>query len=101
MGACLPLPYARAGAYQVFGFFRFIENLEVFNLPPNEPKPALPTGNYKMDLMVSCMHAAAGLHVIQYRALDLTCGPVAGGTVWYYVPACMPSLHFLPRGPVR
>ena len=55
----------RAGAYQVFGFFRFIENLEVFNLPPDEPKPALPSGCYKMDLMVSCMHAPAGVQGLE------------------------------------
>lgn len=44
---------APTGAYEVFGFFRFIEDLTVFNLPKDEPKPALPKGSFKMELMVT------------------------------------------------
>lgn len=50
--------------YDVFGFFRFIENLAVFNLPKDEPKPSMPGGNIKMELQVrvlshSCVKAKA------------------------------------------
>ncbi len=45
------------GVYEIFGFFRFIESLDVFNLPKDEPKPSLPEGDHRMDLMVGsrCM----------------------------------------------
>lgn len=58
----IPHPWTcPAGVYEIFGFFRFIEDLTVFNLPKDEPKPSLPEGNFKMDIMVSAVIAAPRL----------------------------------------
>ncbi|KAG2446347.1 hypothetical protein HXX76_000934 [Chlamydomonas incerta] len=40
------------GIYDVLGFFNFIADLEVFNLPPDQPKPALPSVNFMMKLKI-------------------------------------------------
>ncbi|KAG2429565.1 hypothetical protein HXX76_010800 [Chlamydomonas incerta] len=40
------------GIYDVLGFFNFIADLEVFNLPPDQPKPALPSANFMMQLKI-------------------------------------------------
>ncbi|KAG2425893.1 hypothetical protein HYH02_014894 [Chlamydomonas schloesseri] len=40
------------GIYDVLGFFNFISDLEVFNLPPDQPKPSLPASNFMMRLKV-------------------------------------------------
>ncbi|KAG2440681.1 hypothetical protein HYH02_010260 [Chlamydomonas schloesseri] len=40
------------GIYDVLGFFNFIADMEVFNLPKDEPKPALPSSNFRMKLKI-------------------------------------------------
>ncbi|KXZ51411.1 hypothetical protein GPECTOR_12g373 [Gonium pectorale] len=40
------------GIYDVVGFFNWIENLEVFNLPTDQNKPKLPSGSYLMKLKI-------------------------------------------------
>ncbi|PNW77055.1 hypothetical protein CHLRE_10g420450v5 [Chlamydomonas reinhardtii] len=40
------------GIYDVLGFFNFIADLEVFNLPPDQPRPALPSNNFMMQLKI-------------------------------------------------
>lgn len=46
------LPCLCAGSYAVFGFFNYIEDLTVFNLPKDEPRPSVPQGSYHMELSV-------------------------------------------------
>ncbi|GFR41921.1 hypothetical protein Agub_g2713 [Astrephomene gubernaculifera] len=40
------------GAYDVLGFFNFIEDVDIFNMPSGAPRPALPSGNFRMQIQV-------------------------------------------------
>ncbi|KXZ43133.1 hypothetical protein GPECTOR_101g34 [Gonium pectorale] len=41
------------GAYDVLGFFNFIRDKNVFNLPPTQPATVLPTSDFLMKLKAS------------------------------------------------
>ncbi|KXZ48544.1 hypothetical protein GPECTOR_27g715 [Gonium pectorale] len=43
---------ALLGIYDVLGFFNLIKDLSVMNLPDDQPRPALPTGDFLMKLKV-------------------------------------------------
>ncbi|GFR46046.1 hypothetical protein Agub_g7515 [Astrephomene gubernaculifera] len=40
------------GIYDILGFFNYIEDVNVFNLPSGEPRPRLPSGNFRMRLQI-------------------------------------------------
>ncbi|PNW76776.1 hypothetical protein CHLRE_11g475700v5 [Chlamydomonas reinhardtii] len=40
------------GVYEVLGFFNFIKDLSIFNLPSSEPVPRLPASNFLMKVKI-------------------------------------------------
>ncbi|GFR44981.1 hypothetical protein Agub_g6291 [Astrephomene gubernaculifera] len=75
------------GAYDILGFFNFIEDVDIFNMPSGEPRPALPSGDFRMQIKVFDMCA------VPYNPTKDRCAYLPGSAI----PPPMPppaTYHF-------